>query len=332
MRILILGGTAFLGKHVVDVAVEHGHEVTLFNRGLTNPGQFPGIETVRGDRDGSMEGLRGRRWDMAFDFSGHIPRVVRLSSRLLQGAVDHYTFISSISVYSDFGGQGMKEDSEMLELVDPDTEDVGQYYGALKGQCEREVHTFFGNRALIIRPGLIVGPDDPSDRFTYWVRRFARGGEIVVPGRPERPVQFIDARDLAQWVVELAEHGIAGVFHATGPARATTMEKLVAGLVKGTGSTGRVTWIPDEFLLKENVGEWQDLPLWIADKTGWPGFMTINIDRAISHGLVFRTLEDTVRDTLQWDRRRIQSDHLHAGLGVEREEILYQRWLAQAGK
>lgn len=329
MRILILGGTVFLGKHVVDVAIDHGHEMTLFNRGQTNPGEFPAIETICGDRDGILEGLRGRRWDMAFDFSGHVPRMVRLSAQLLQGVVDHYTFISSISVYANFSCEGMKEDAEMLELVDPAAEDVGKYYGALKGQCEREVHAFFDDRALVIRPGLIVGPHDPSDRFTYWVRRFARGGEILVPGRPERPVQFIDARDLAQWVVGLAEQRVTGVFHATGPARTTTMAEFVAALVKGTGSSGRLTWLPDEFLLRENVGEWQDLPLWIADNTGWPGFMTINIDRALSHGLVFRALEDTVRDTLQWDRQRTQSDHLHAGLGEEQEEVLYQHWHAQ---
>lgn len=331
MRILILGGTSFLGKHVADVAIDHKHAVTLFNRGKTNPGAVPGIELIRGDRDGRLEGLRGRRWDMAFDFSGHVPRVVGLSARLLEEAVDHYTFISSISVYADFSRKRMKEDAEVLELLDPDTEDVGQYYGALKSRCESVVHSFFDGRALIIRPGLIVGPYDLSDRFTYWVRRFARGGEILVPGRPEHPVQFIDARDLAKWVVGLAEQRVTGVFNATGPARTTTMADLWRLMLKGTGSNGRLTWLPDDFLLKENVGEWQNLPLWIAEKTGWPGFMTINIDRALSHGLVCRALEDTVRDTLQWDRQRTQSDPLHAGLSADQEEVLYQHWLAQAG-
>lgn len=325
MRILILGGTEFLGRHLIENALSKGHDVTLFNRGQTNPELFAQIEKLRGDRDGNLEALRGRRWDVAIDTSGYLPRVVRQSAELLVAAVDHYTFVSSISVYADFSKVGMDENAQAGTLGDEASEDASMFYGPLKALCEQEVQLLFGERALVVRPGLIVGPYDPTDRFTYWVRRFSQGGDVLIPGRQEQPVQFIDARDLAQWMIAMAEHRKGGGFNATGPNYLLTMSDFVATLEASISAGATAVWAPEKFLLEEGVKEWTELPLWISDRANWPGFLTINVNRAIQHGLTFRPLQETIRDTFQWDQTRRKDIVLKAGISREKETELLRK-------
>ena len=328
MRILILGGTEFLGRHLVDASLTNGHEVTLFNRGQTNPELYSNVEKLRGDRDGNLDALCGRSWDAVIDTSGYVPRVVRQSVELLQDAVMHYTFVSSISVYGDFSQVGMGEDAPVGTLEDETTENVAEHYGALKALCEQEVQSTFGDRALIVRPGLIVGPHDPTDRFTYWVRRFGQGGEVLVPGRRDYPIQFIDVRDLAEWIIQMVEHKTSGVFNATGPEKVLTMAEFIGILEYTIPSSGNATWVSEAFLQSQGVREWDELPLWISDKTGWPGFTTVNVKRAIAQGLTHRPLRETIRDTLRWDQTRPQDSNLKAGLSHERELDLLRTWKA----
>lgn len=328
MRILILGGTEFLGRHLVDAALANGHEVTLFNRGQTNPELFPDVEKLRGDRDGNLDALRGRNWDAVIDTSGYVPRVVRQSVELLKDTVQHYTFVSSISVYEDFSHVGMDENAPVGTLEDATNENISEDYGALKALCEQEVQAGFGARVFIVRPGLIVGPYDPTDRFTYWVRRFAQGGEVLVPGRRDYPVQFIDVRDLAEWMIRMVENKVSGVFNATGPEKALTMEELIGHLEDVIPSLGNATWVSEEFLESQGVQEWVELPLWISDRTGWPGFTSVNVSRAIAHGLTYRPLRETILDTLRWDQTGPQEGNLKAGLSRERELDLLRKWKA----
>lgn len=227
MKLLILGGTKFLGRYLVDAALAAGHQVTLFNRGKTNPELFPHVEQRHGDRDGDLGALSEGIWDVVIDTSGYVPRVVRASAELLRPRTAKYVLISSVSVYADFAIQNIDEDYPVGQVNDPTTEDISEFYGPLKALCEKAVQDVYRDQALIIRPGLIVGPNDPTDRFTYWVRRFAQGGDVLVPGRPERRQQFIDVRDLAEWVLWTAASSLTGVFNATGPAQRFTMGELV---------------------------------------------------------------------------------------------------------
>ena len=226
MKLLILGGTKYLGRHLTESALERGHEVTLFNRGRENPDLFHGkVEKLVGDRDGDLAALKGRKWDAVIDTSGYFPRVVKDSARLLADTVDHYTFISTISVYEDFSQPGIEETAPVGKLEDETVEDIGAgAYGPLKALCEQAVEEVMPGRSLIVRPGLIVGPYDPTDRFTYWPSRIAKGGEVLAPGDGTSPVQFIDARDLAEWVLTMTERKQTGVFNATGPEERLEMK------------------------------------------------------------------------------------------------------------
>lgn len=331
MKLLILGGTQFLGRHLVDAALKNGHEVTLFNRGQTNSALYPEVEKLRGDRDGHLDALRGRNWDAVIDPSGYVPRVVRQSVEVLKDVVEHYTFVSSLSVYADFSMTGMDETAPVGKLDDETSENVSEHYGELKALCEKEVESGFGERALIVRPGLIVGPYDPTDRFTYWVRRFAEGGEVLVPGPVHRPVQFIDVRDLAQWTITMVEKRASGVFNATGPAEQLTMEQWVSELENDVPSAGKAIWVAEDFLLSNGVKEWTELPLWISERTNWPGFAAVDIRKAMGQGLTFRSLKETVLDTLQWDVTRSQHD-LKAGLKRDVEGELLRKWKGWDGK
>lgn len=322
MKILILGGTTFLGRHLVLTAKSKGHEVTLFNRGQTNPELFPDIEKLVGDRDGNLRALKDREWDAVIDTSGYVPRVVRQSCSILKDHVDRYIFVSSISVYHDFSKVGMDEAAPVLQLEDPTSEDVRQHYGALKALCETEVQTAFHERALVIRPGLIVGPHDPTDRFTYWVRRFSKGGDILLPESKEDTVQFIDVRDLSEWTIDLVEQKTSGVFNATGPQTELTFKQFVEQLKFLGTTTVNERWVDESFLLEKGVREFLDLPLWISKKTGWPGFMSVDISKALNNGLTFRPLAETVRDTHSWDQTRDQHEALKAGLTADREAEL----------
>jgi 2'-hydroxyisoflavone reductase len=289
MRLLVLGGTKFLGRHVVADALAQGHEVTTFTRGRTNPGLFPDAEHLRGDRDGGLDALSGRTWDGVVDTSGYVPRVVRQSAELLRGAVERYVFVSTISVYT-----------EPDELDEPETEDVEAHYGALKRACERVVAEVYGERSTHVRAGLIVGPHDPTDRFTYWPRRLASGGDVLAPGDPEAPVQLVDARDLAAWLVRLALEGPGGTFDATGPAEPLTIGALLERARSALGSDATLVWVDDRCVLDAGVAPWTELPLWLPD--GPQGLMERDVAPALAAGLELRPLEDTVRDTEAWDR------------------------------
>lgn len=326
MKLLILGGTKFLGRYLVDTALTRGHDVTLFNRGQTNADVYPEVNRLLGNRDGQMEALYGTRFDAVIDTSGYLPRVVRQSVELLAGLVQHYTFISSISVYEDFSQNGIYENSKVADLEDESSEDITQFYGSLKARCEQEVQSVFGDRALIVRPGLIVGPYDPTDRFTYWVHRFAQGGNVLLPERREKPVQWIDARDLAEWILSMVEQKVSGIFNATGVPNAFTFADMVEKLEQSIPTSTTPIWVSEEFLLAHDVGEWMELPLWISDKTNWPGFMTADVSSALNSGLTLRPMEQTILDTLEWDHTRPQDITRQAGLNAEREAELLKLW------
>ena len=296
----MLGGTKFLGRHAVDAALADGHEVSIFTRGETNPDLFPEAEHLRGDRDGNLDALAGRTWDGVVDTSGYVPRVVRRSAELLRDAVDRYVFVSSISVYADFS-RPVDQSSPVAELEDPETEEVLEHYGALKAACERVVADVYGERSARVRAGLIVGPHDPTDRFTYWPRRVAAGGEVLAPGSPDARVQLVDARDLARWLVQLALAGPGGIFNATGPADPLTFGELLERARTAIGSDASFTWTDEQRILDAGVQPWTELPLWLPG-TEYRGMARADIGRALAAGLRFRPLEETVVDTLAWDR------------------------------
>jgi len=329
MRILVLGGTRFLGRAFVEAARERGHELTLFNRGRTNPALHPGVERITGDRDGGLAALAGRSWDAVLDPSGFFPRLVGDSAGALAGHAGRYLFVSSISVYADPIARGVDETAPVATLADPAVEDIGGgNYGGLKALCEARVRDAFGERALIVRPGLIVGPHDTTDRFPYWPRRIARGGEVLAPGEPTAPTQFIDARDLAAWMVRLLERGVAGTFNATGPASPLTLGECLERIRAAVGGSSTLTWVSEAFLNEHRVEPWMQMPLWVhaADQA----FETASIARALDQGLAFRPLEDTARDTLAWERSlAIDTRPPSPALAPAREAELLEAWNAR---
>ena len=332
MKLLILGGTVFLGRHIVEAALARGHAITLFTRGQRNPDLFPAVERLRGDRDGDLSALAGRRWDAVIDTSGYFPRLVRASAELLADAADHYVFISTISVYANYLQENMAEDGPLGTIADQTFEQVtGESYGPLKALCEQAAEAAFPGRALIIRPGLIVGPHDQSDRFTYWPTRVARGGAVLVPHTLDRPIQVIDVRDLAAWTVRLAEEGATGSYNATGPDRALTMREVfdTCRAVAGPDCDATPTVVSEEFLLAQGAGPWIELPLWMPNE-GMAGFFAIDCAKAFAAGLTCRPLAETVRDTLAWDRSRPAAAPRRAGLAPEREAELLSAWYAAA--
>ena len=334
MKILVLGGTVFLGRALVEAALARAHEVTLFNRGQHNPELFPQVEKVRGDRDpaagSGLAALQGRRWDAVIDPSGYVPRVVGASAEALRDSVEHYTFISSISVYRDFKIANADESYPVGTLADESVEQIsGETYGPLKALCERTVSGLYGERALNIRPGLIVGPHDPTDRFTYWPVRVARGGETLAPGRPDMPVQIIDVRDLAEWTIRMVEQRRAGIYNATGPDYTLTMYKVLHTSKDVSRSAARFTWISESFLLTHDVKAWSEVPLWIPRKDN-EGFHTSNIDKAIAADLTFRPLAETIRDTLDWHETRPTDYEWRNGLKADKEQALLAAWHADA--
>ena len=300
MRLLVLGGTKFLGRAAVEAALARGHEVTLFNRGETNPELFPEVEKLRGDRTdpGSRRLLKGREWDAVLDPSGYIPSVVRDSAEALVDSSAHYLFVSSISVYASLAAP-VDEESPAAELGDlPDdklTEDYSNY-GPLKALCEQAVADVFGERQASVRPGLIVGANDPSGRFTYWPHRVARGGRVLAPAPSEGQVQFIDAKDLGAWLVDLSERRAGGVYNATHPGR--SFREVLETCSEVSGSDATFEWVPADVLNEHEVGEWMELPLWISDPDA-VAMHEVDVSRAAAAGLTFRPLEQTVRETLE---------------------------------
>lgn len=321
MEILIIGGTRFVGRHLVAAALARNHTVTLFNRGQTNPDLFPNVETITGDREKDLDRLSGWQWDVVIDTCGYVPRVVRLSAEALKESVKHYVFISSISAYADFDQVGISESYATAKIDDETTEDVANNYGALKVLCEQVSEAVFAGRALIIRPHLIVGPHDPTDRFTYWPVRVARGGDVVAPVGPNEPCQFIDARDLADWSMHLVETGATGIFNAAGPAEAYTFGQLLATCKEVAGSDARFHWAPASFLAEHEVSAWRELPIWMPPEVG-PGPARINIAKARAAGLTLRPVAETVRDTLTWADALPLDYQWQVGLPADKEARL----------
>ncbi len=329
-KLLILGGTQFLGPATVEAAQRRGHEVTLFNRGKTNPGLFPEVEKLIGDRDGKLEALRGRKWDAVVDTSAYVPRHARLAAELLRDAVQHYVMISTISVYPKFGEtrDAIDEDTAVGTLADESVEQVtGATYGPLKARCEQAVEAALPGRAAHVRPGLIVGPRDPTDRFTYWPARVHRGGEILAPGDGSAPVQFIDVRDLGEWIVHLIDNGITGTYNATGFDGRVSMQEFLHGCKCAVNHACSFTWVSEEFLSEQKVGAWMDLPLWLPHA----GQSYCAVERAIAKGLRFRPIAETCADTCRWALAERGERPWRAGLKPEREAEVLAAWQARAG-
>jgi 2'-hydroxyisoflavone reductase len=330
--ILILGGTGFLGPHVVEAALARGHTVTLFNRGKTRPHLFPTVEKLQGDRDGKLDALRGRTWDAVVDTSAYVPRITKLSAELLAPSVGHYVNISTISVYARHDKPGADETAPVETLDDPTTEDVKKHYGALKALCERAAEAAMPGRVANVRPGLIIGPGDPTGRFTHWPWRMAQGGEVLCPGDGSTPTQYIDGRDLGAWIVKLVEDGTAGVFNAVGPERRITMKEILEACNAAGGNQATLTWVDAAFLEQQEVSPWGELPMWFDARGEMAGFGTISNARAVAAGLTFRPILDTAKDTLAWlpavpdDKRQRFSS---SGIGRDKEAKVLAAWRAR---
>lgn len=327
MEILVLGGTRFVGRAMVEAALARGHRVTLFNRGQTDPEGVPGAEHIAGDRTESLDALAGRRWDTVIDTSGYAAAHVRASAEALKDVVGRYLFVSTISVYSDFTRPGIGEDGPVFE---PDYESLdrsGDRYGPMKVACERIVQEVYGGRALIVRPGVVVGPDDYTDRLPYWVRRVSAGGEVLAPGRPDAPVQLIDARDMGAWVVRMVEAGAAGVYNAVAPESPYAMRQVLETVRGVTGADARLTWVSDEFLLERGLTPWVEIPFW--QPASDEGAFRVDNRRAVAAGLTFRPLAETVRDVAAAEATHHPKERV-SGLAPDEEAGLLRDWHARA--
>lgn len=331
MSLLILGGTRFLGLHMTAAALARGHRVTFFNRGRTNTDRFPGVPRITGDRNGDLGGLAGRSFDAVIDNSGYTPRQVRLAAQMLRASVPHYLFVSTLSVYASFAAPN-DEGSPLGKIEDETTEKVdGQTYGPLKALCETAAKEVYGaGNTTVLRPGLIVGPDDNTDRFTYWPARAAHGGRFAAPGAPTDPVQFIDARDLAAFALDAVERRVTGTFNVVSAPGRFTIGELVASSVDAARDIAKPAaapepvWIPAPFLEAQGVQPWSDMPVWVPAAGDSAGFAATAMSRATVAGLRIRPLAETVSDTLRWhlSRPAAERDRLKAGLSLEREAKL----------
>lgn len=331
LRVLILGGTGFIGPHQVRYALARGHTVTLFNRGRTNPHLFPEVEKLVGDRDGNLEALGGRRWDVVMDNSGFEPRIVRDSAELLADSVGRYLFVSTQSVYAD---RSIVDQDESGTVGQPELPvERWSGYGPLKALCEREVERVFPGRFTVVRPPVIVGPGDRSDRFTYWVDRIDRGGEVLAPGSPDDPTQFIDVRDLTHFMVRCLENGVTGVYNACGPGSPLSMSGMLYGIRAVTTSSVRFTWVDAGFLAERRVRPFSQMPLWYPPVGRRAGFFRMSAARAQARGLTYRPLAVTAADTLEWWKTQPaeRRSELNAGLPAEREAEVLAAWHRQAG-
>ncbi len=340
LDLLILGGTGFIGPHMVEHAVSRGHTVTLFNRGFTNTHLFPDLEKLRGNRDpekdDGLTALVGRRWDAVIDNCSYVPRITKASMDVLAENVGHYVLISSISAYASFEENGITEDAPVARIEDETVEEItGETYGALKVLCEEAAEAAMPGRVANVRPGYIVGPRDSSDRFTYWPLRIERGGEVLAPGTASDPIQVIDARDLAAWCVHLIEERIAGPFSACGPREPLPMGEMLETCRRATGSDATFTWVDAEFLETNGVHAGYHLPIWLPPTGEYRGMGTVSNARAVAAGLRFRPLEETVVDLLAWIHGLEDAEERlanpRAGLPPEREAEVLAAWHTARG-
>jgi 2'-hydroxyisoflavone reductase len=333
MNLLIIGGTRFVGRALVEAALANGYQVTLFNRGKSNPALFPEIEKIHGDRESEVDlaQLRGRTWDAVIDTCGYVPRTVHKSTEALKDSTDHYTFISTLSVYADANTPDANESAPLAKLDDPDNEEFRmEAYGPLKVLSEQAAEAVMPGRVLVIRPGFIVGPYDATERFIYWPRRVARGGEVLVPQPPDQPLQFIDVRDLAEWNLRMAAQKQIGIFNATSPARQFTMRDVVETSKQVSGSDATFTWISPEFLLEQKVEPFSDLPFWLPAGQNYDGMFLMNVDKAVRAGLTFRPLVETIRGMLDWEPEHLPrltaANQPLAGMSAEKEQEILAAW------
>jgi 2'-hydroxyisoflavone reductase len=338
LNILILGGTGFTGPYQVRYALSRGHKVTTFNRGKTHPGELPAeVEQLMGDRNGQLDALKGRKWDVAIDNPTTLPAWVRDAAQILKGNVDLYVFISTISVYADTSKPGVDESGVVAKYDGPDAfkETIEamrasgyKTYGPLKALSESEAKKWFPSQTLIIRPGLIVGPRDETDRFTYWPVRVDHDGEVLAPGEPDDPVQFIDARDLAEWTIRMVENRETGIYNATGPATRLGIGEMLDGIKGALNSKAKFTWVNADFLESHKISPWSDMPVWIPPRGEEAGGNQVSIKSALGKGLTFRPLAETARDTLSWFKSQPaeRQAKLKAGLTPEREAEVLAAW------
>jgi len=341
LRILILGGTGFIGPYQVRYALARGHKVTLFNRGQSNPGLFadgPNLEQLLGDRapnPGNYEALKGREWDAVIDTPARRPRWVREAAAVVKGHAKQFVFISTISVYAANDTPGADETAALSTTDTPDVEDGETFvrlYGPLKALCEREAEKAFSGRATIIRPGLVVGVGDPTDRFSYWPVRIERGGEVLAPPADD-PVQFIDARDVGEWTIRCVENETCGALNAIGPATKFTVRQMLEGIRDTITSNATFAYTTSAFLRQQKppVRGWSDLPVWIAPEGAYAGFTQRSIAKALSKGLTFRPYADTVRETIAFYKAQTpeRQEALRAGLKPDREKEVLAAWHAK---
>ncbi|MBA3859833.1 MAG: epimerase [Cyanobacteria bacterium PR.3.49] len=321
MKLLILGGTVFLGRHIVSAALEAGHSVTTFNRGTHILAEHQSIEKLHGDREKNLDALQNRSWDAVIDTCGYAPDAVSKSAEALKDSADNYVFISSISVFKNFAARGMNESAPVKSIESGDEVE----YGSLKAACEKAVERAFCEGSTIIRPGLIVGPYDPTDRFTYWPSRVSKGGRVIAPGAPERCIQFIDVRDLAKWTIRLIENQSRGTFNATGPEKPLSMREFLNECNAVGGNSAQFVWMNDEALAEAKVDAWMEMPLWIpASDEEHRGFLHMDCSKGQSAGLQYSPLSKTIRDTLTWSATRDASHVWKAGLAADKECRLLQ--------
>ena len=341
LRILILGGTGFTGPFQIQYALKRGHKITTFNRGKTHPRETPeGVEQLIGDRNGQLDALKNRQWDVVIDNPTSAPVWVRDAAQILKGNVDRYVFISTISVYADTSKPGTDESAPLAKYTGPDAMKESResiiaskfaLYGPLKALSEQEAEKWFPKKTLIIRPGLIVGPRDETDRFTYWPMRVDRGGEVLAPGAPSDPVQFIDGRDLAEWTIRMVENGETGIYNATGPVKQLGIGDMLETVKSALSSSAKFTWVNADFLEAQKVEPWSDTPVWIPPRGEEAGGNQISNKRALAKGLIFRAMADTTRDTVAWFKSQPQDrqSKLKAGLSPERETEVLAAWHKQ---
>lgn len=340
MKILVLGGSRFLGRTFVEAAQRQNHEVTIFNRGNQNDG-FKDVEIITGDRFGDLNELKNRYWDAVLDTSGFIPSSVLKSTELLKDRVKHYTFISSISVYKDWIQENLDETYPVYEMSLKEANELSkngvnyEYYGQFKALCEVVAENNIPGRVANIRAGQLVGPNDYTDRIPYWINRIAAGGKVLAPGNPNRPVQMIDNKDLSNWILKLMTNETAGTFNATGPDYILTMKDFLDTCIKVTGSKAEVVWASEKFLLDNKVAPWTEMPLWVPEeyplepdlKEPWKGAFTVNIFKAIESGLSFRPIKESLAEIYDWETKRsLAESEWKSGMRADREKELLELW------